>query len=86
MFLLFVLQDAVSAYVEVAKKHGMSPVELALAFCRARFFLTSSIIGATSLEQLKENMNAFAVARPLPDEVNADIDAVFKKFRDPAFT
>jgi len=70
----------------VGKKHGLSPVELALAFVRDRFFVTSNIIGATSLEQLKENMNAYALTRPLPEEVTADIEAVFNRFRDPAFT
>ncbi len=70
----------------MAKKHGLSPVELALGFCRDRFFVTSSIIGATSLEQLKENMNAFAVTRPLPEEVMADVEEVFNRYRDPAFT
>lgn len=72
--------------MEVAKKHGLSPVELALGFCRDQWFVTSSIIGATSLEQLKQNMDAFATARPLPEEVRADIDAVFRRYRDPAFT
>jgi len=79
-------REAVSAYIEVGKKHGLSPVELALAFVRDRFFVTSNIIGATSLEQLKENMNAYALTRPLPEEVTADIEAVFNRFRDPAFT
>lgn len=62
-------REAVSAYVEVAKKHNLTPVQLALGFCRDRSFVTSSIIGATSLEQLKENINAFAVTRPLPEEL-----------------
>lgn len=78
-------QEAVGLYVELAKKHNLSPVELALGFCRDRPFVTSSIIGATSLEQLKENMDAFAVTRPLPDEVKAGIDEIFKRYRDPAF-
>ncbi|XP_024390226.1 uncharacterized protein [Physcomitrium patens] len=78
-------REAVGLYVELAKKHNLSPVELALGFCRDRPFVTSSIIGATSLEQLKENMDAFAVTRPLPDEVKAGIDEIFKRYRDPAF-
>lgn len=79
-------KEAIGKYVEVAKKHGLSPVELALGFCRDQWFVTSSIIGATSLEQLKENMDAYATTRPLPEEVRADIDAVFRRYRDPAFT
>jgi aryl-alcohol dehydrogenase-like predicted oxidoreductase len=78
------LQEAVSEYVKIAKKHNLSPVELALGFCRDRSFVTSSIIGATSMEQLKENIDAFTTTRPLSEEVNADIDAVFNRYRDPA--
>ena len=78
------LQEAVSEYVKIAKKHNLSPVELALGFCRDQSFVTSSIIGATSVEQLKENIDAFTTTRPLSEEVIADINAVFNRYRDPA--
>ncbi len=35
------------------------------------------------MEQLKENIDAFTTTRPLSEEVNADIDAVFNRYRDP---
>lgn len=44
---------------QVAKKHGLTPIELALGFAKSRWFVTSTIIGATSLPQLKENIDAF---------------------------
>ncbi|KAL3506148.1 hypothetical protein ACH5RR_031530 [Cinchona calisaya] len=80
-----ITREATLEYTVVAKKHGLTPVELALAFARDRPFMTSSIIGATSVEQLKEDIDAFlTVERPLPPELMADIENVFKRYKDPA--
>lgn len=69
----------------VAKKHGLTPVQLALGFVRDRPFTASTIIGATTMDQLKENIDAFTSApRPLPPQVLDDIETVFKRYRDPA--
>lgn len=77
-------QEATMKYLEVAKKHGLTPVQLALGFARDRPFMTSSIVGATSVEQLKEDIDAFTdTERPLPPEVMADIEDVFKRYKDP---
>ena len=46
-------RDAVTEYVTLAEKYGLTPSELALAWCDSRWFVTSTIIGATSLDQLK---------------------------------
>jgi aryl-alcohol dehydrogenase-like predicted oxidoreductase len=46
-------RQAVAEYVKVADKHGLTPSELALAWCDSRWFVASTIIGATSLNQLK---------------------------------
>ena len=46
-------KEAVSGYCAVAKKHGMTPSQLALAWCKGRWNVTSTIIGATKMEQLK---------------------------------
>ncbi|KAF8062037.1 tas [Scenedesmus sp. PABB004] len=72
---------ATEEYVKVANKHGLTPTQLALAWCRSRWFVASSIIGATSLAQLKENLAAFSV--PLSPEAIDDVNAVYRKFRDP---
>lgn len=53
------VRQAVSEYAAVATKHGLTPSELALAWCHSRWFVASTIIGATSLAQLKENIGAF---------------------------
>ena len=46
-------RQAVAEYVKVAEKHGLTPTQLALAWCKQRWSVTSSIIGATNMEQLK---------------------------------
>lgn len=46
-------RTAVGEYVDIALKYGMTPTQLALAWCRQRSCVTSTIIGATSAEQLK---------------------------------
>ncbi|KAF7151976.1 hypothetical protein RHSIM_Rhsim02G0037500 [Rhododendron simsii] len=77
--------EATIKYIEVAKKHGLTLVQLALGFARDRPFMTSSIIGATSVDQLKEDIDAFLTTeRPLPPEVMADIENVFRRYKDPA--
>lgn len=81
-----IVREATIQYMEVAKKHRLTPVQLALGFARDRPFMTSSIVGATSVDQLKENIDAFVkTQRPLPPEVMADIESTFKRYRDPAF-
>lgn len=77
-------KEATKKYEEVAKKHGLTLVELALGFDRDRPFMTSSIIGATSVDQLKEDIDAFLTTeRPLPPQVMDDIEDIFKRYRDP---
>lgn len=78
-------KEVTAKYVELAKKHGLSPVQLALGFVRDRPFVTSSIIGATSMEQLKEDIDAFVTTeRPLPSQVMLEIEAIFRRNKDPA--
>lgn len=73
--------EAVKAYMDVADKHGYTPCQLALAWCNQVDGVTSTIIGATSLEQLKENIDAFS--KPLSEEALADINTVFRKYPMP---
>ncbi|XAR48962.1 hypothetical protein NMG60_11031960 [Bertholletia excelsa] len=80
-----IAKEATIQYIELAKKYGLTLVQLALAFMRDRPFVMSSIIGATSLDQLKEDIDAFVTTpRPLPPEVMADIEALFNRYKDPA--
>jgi aryl-alcohol dehydrogenase-like predicted oxidoreductase len=54
---------------------------LALAWCYSRWFVASTIIGATSLAQLKENIDAFDLI--LPDEVVAQVNAIHAGLPNP---
>ncbi|KAI8471365.1 MAG: oxidoreductase [Monoraphidium minutum] len=72
---------ATEEYAALAKAHGLTPAQLALAWCRTRWFVASTIIGATSMPQLKENIDAFSVE--LSPEVVEGVNALYKKFRDP---
>ena len=49
-------ERATKAYVELARAHGLKPAQMALAYVHSRPFLTSAIIGATSQEQLRDNL------------------------------
>jgi len=71
------INDVVSDYLAVAQRHGLEPSQMALAFCLTRPFMTSVIIGATTLEQLKTNINAKDVT--LNEAVLADIHAIYRK-------
>ncbi|RVW33381.1 Protein tas [Vitis vinifera] len=80
-----IAKEATIEYTKVAKKHGLTLVQLALGFARDRPFMASSIVGATSVDQLKEDIDAFVTTeRPLPAEVMADIESTFKRYKDPA--
>jgi aryl-alcohol dehydrogenase-like predicted oxidoreductase len=72
-------------YVKLEKKHGLTPVQLALGFVRDRPFTASTIIRATTMDQLKENIDALTSApRPLPQEALDSIKDLFKRYKDPA--
>jgi aryl-alcohol dehydrogenase-like predicted oxidoreductase len=73
---------AVAAYAEVATRHGLSLAQLALAFTYTQWFVTSTIIGATTPEQLAEDIGAWDIE--LPTEALADIEAVHLRHSSPA--
>ena len=75
-------RDAVAAYCDIAAKHGLTPTQLALAWVKSRWFVTSTIIGATTMEQLKANIDAFDVT--LSADAIADVNALYRRYRDPA--
>ena len=65
------------AYVAIAEKHGLDPAQMALSYCLIKPFMTSVIIGATTLEQLKTNIDAVDI--DLSDAVLADIAALYRR-------
>lgn len=73
---------AVQAYVELARRHGLTPTQLALGFVRSRWFVASTIIGASSLAQLQETLPA--TQTPLSPEILAAIDDIHLRYTNPA--
>ena len=65
------------AYVAIARKHGLDPAQMALAFCMTKPFMTSVIIGATTPEQLKTDIDAADI--DLSDAVLADIADLYRR-------
>ncbi len=74
------VQAAIQAYVNVAEKHGLDPSQMALAFVVSRQFVTSCIIGATTMDQLKIDIAAGDLT--LAPEVLADIEEVYRQMPD----
>ena len=76
------VDEAANAYAEIAHQAGMTPATLALAFVRSRWFASSTIIGATTMEQLKENIDSARVTLSA-DTIKA-IDVVHARYPNPA--
>ncbi|NLS03048.1 aldo/keto reductase [Rhizobium sp. P32RR-XVIII] len=76
------LQEApTKAYLGIAAKHGLDPSAMAIAFCLTRRFVTSAIIGATTMEQLKVDLSSVDVR--LSSDVLADIEKVHRQYPMP---
>ena len=69
-------------YDELAIKHNLSLTQMALAFVNSRPFVTSNIIGATDLDQLKENINSIEIE--LSSEILSGIHKIHLQIPDPA--
>ena len=73
---------AARRYNTLARDHGMSPTQMALAFCYTKWQVASTIIGVTSLAQLDEDIDAFDTK--LSADVLSEIDKIRWEMRDPA--
>ncbi len=73
---------AARRYNSLAGDHGMTPTQMALAFCYNKWQVSSTIIGVTSIAQLDEDIDAYGTV--LSAEVLAEIDQIRKEMRDPA--
>jgi aryl-alcohol dehydrogenase-like predicted oxidoreductase len=74
--------EAAGRYNALARARGLTPTQMALAFCYTNWRVASTIIGVTSLAQLDENLDAWGTT--LPQELLDQIDAVRWTLRDPA--
>ena len=73
---------AADAYVDFARERGFDPATMALAFVNAQPFVTSNIIGATNLEQLKTNIDS--INCQLDEETLQGIEAIHRRYSNPA--
>ena len=73
---------AVEDYSSVAKKYNLSLTQMSLAFVNQQEFITANIIGATSMEQLKENIDSVNVV--LNEDILKDINAIHNENPNPA--
>ncbi|HYD77085.1 aldo/keto reductase [Ramlibacter sp.] len=74
--------EAARRYNALARRHGLAPTRMALAFCYTKWQVASTILGVTSLAQLDENLDAWGTQ--LPPELLAEIDRIRWAMRDPA--
>ena len=74
-------EKATTAYVKLARDHDLEPNQMALAFVNTRPFVTSNIIGATSMEQLKSNIASIDVE--LTDIVRSGIEMIRRDYPIP---
>ena len=74
-------QEATRAYVDLARRFALDPAQMALAYVTSRPFLTSTIVGATNLQQLGDDIAS--VDMRLPDEVITGIEAIHTQHPNP---
>jgi aryl-alcohol dehydrogenase-like predicted oxidoreductase len=73
---------AAQKYVDIARQSGLTPATMALAYARTRWFTGSVILGATSIDQLKENLDSAQFT--LQPEVIEKIESVHREYPNPA--
>ena len=74
-------EKPVEAYVEIARRHGLDPSAMAIAFCLTRPFMASVIIGARTMEQLATVIGAKDIT--LSEEILREIAAVHRQYPMP---
>ncbi len=75
-------KEATRVYMKLAQEYNVTPTQLALAFVTQQHFVTSNIIGATSLDQLKQNIDTAKLT--LPKEAFQKINEIQERFPNPA--
>ena len=75
-------ENAIRAYVDLAHSYDLDPAQMALAYVNSRSFLSSNIIGATSLEQLTTDIDSWELT--LPSDVIREIENIHSRLPDPS--
>jgi aryl-alcohol dehydrogenase-like predicted oxidoreductase len=74
-------EAAIRKYIALAREHGLDPAQMALAFVNSRPFVTSNIIGATSMDQLRTDIGSVSVT--ITPELEKRIDAIHVEHCNP---
>ena len=75
------MNNAVEEYYKISKKYNLDIAQMSIKFCEVQEFMTSVIIGATNMEQLKRNIESVKVN--LSKEVIKEINDVLKLYSNP---
>ncbi|MEG3109519.1 MULTISPECIES: NADP(H)-dependent aldo-keto reductase [Pantoea] len=75
-------EKAIAEYVELAKKHQLDPSQMALAYVRQQPFVASTLLGATTLDQLKTNIDSFNLT--LSTDVLEELEIIHRRYTYPA--
>jgi len=76
-----IAERTTEAYVALARRHGLDPAQMALSFVNRQRFLTSNLIGATTMAQLKTNLGSATIE--LSEEVIRDIETLHRAQPNP---
>ncbi|WP_148716314.1 aldo/keto reductase [Chitinolyticbacter meiyuanensis] len=76
------VETAIAAYAALAREHGLTPAQLALAWVQRRWYVASTIIGATTLAQLEENIGSSDIV--LSEALQQGIEAIHARCPNPA--
>jgi aryl-alcohol dehydrogenase-like predicted oxidoreductase len=79
-------QEAIADYAKLAKANGMSLTELSLRWNRQRSLITTTLLGHTSMKQLKETLDIFTKKEPLSEQLMWEIDRIHMRNRLPLFS
>ena len=75
------MENAVEEYYKVAKKYNLNFAQMSVKFCEIQPFMTSVIIGATTMEQLKENIESVNIS--LSDDLIKNLNEIQKIYPNP---
>ena len=70
--------EAIKKYIELAKKYELDVTQMALAFVNGQEFVTSTLIGATNMEQLESNIDSISLK--MPEDVYQEIDTIRREY------
>lgn len=79
-------REAIREYDKIARGAGMSLTELSLRWCRQRSLVTTTLVGHSNADQLRQSLDFFAKSKPLGEDVMWEIDRVHMRNRLPIFS